>query len=227
MSVHKLIVVAVLIAVSPPPAQAAAVLGRVRHAGKAPQRARIKPDKDPEVCGRTPLFDESLVVSADGGLKNAVVSIEGAPAGGPAEPVTIDQVGCRYAPHVQSATLGSELRFKSSDAVFHNVHAFQDGRTKVNIALPVKGSKARTKLDHAGTVTIKCDAGHSWMQAFVLVYPHRLHGVTDDTGRFRIADVPPGMHKIRVWHEKLGEQTGTVEVKAGADAAFEVTLEAK
>lgn len=231
MSAHVIVRVLValgfVLATAPAPAWGEAVVGRVHHAGKAPPRARIKPDKDPQVCGKTPLLDESVVVSGDGGLKNAVVSIEGAPAGGGGGAVTVDQVGCRYTPHVQSATVGGELRFKSSDAIFHNVHAFQDGHTKLNVAMPVKGSKAKGKLDQPGLVTIKCDAGHTWMQAYVVVFPHKLHAVTDDAGRFKIADVPPGTHKIKVWHEKLGEQTGTVEVKAGGDGTFEVMLGAK
>jgi plastocyanin len=203
----------------------ASVTGRIRYPGKAPARARITPTKDPGVCGRPPLTDESLVVGKDGGLAGAVVSIEGAPADASAPGVArVDQVGCRFVPHVQAAVAGSELQIKSSDNTLHNVHAYQDGNTRFNIAMPVKGSRSKQKLTEPGLVSLKCDAGHTWMQAFIQVLPHRLFAVTDEAGKFRIAGVPAGSHKVKVWHEKLGERMGLVDVKEGGEATFELTM---
>jgi hypothetical protein len=38
---------------------------------------------------------------------------------------------------------------------------------------------------------------------------------------FTIANVPPGHHQIRVWHERYGWLTKTVDVKAGATSAVD------
>ena len=46
--------------------------GRIVYDGKAPAPAPIKVDKDPEVCNKHPLIDESLEVGPTGGLKNAL-----------------------------------------------------------------------------------------------------------------------------------------------------------
>ena len=49
--------------------------GRIVYDGKAPAPPAIKVDKDPEVCGKAGLVDESLEVGPSGGLKNALVSL--------------------------------------------------------------------------------------------------------------------------------------------------------
>lgn len=206
-------------------ASAETVTGKIKYTGKPPGKVTIKPNKDPEVCAKKPLYDESLLVGAGGGLENAVVSIEAPPAGAPTPgKAEVDQLGCRFVPHVQAVTTGTALTVKSGDAVFHNVHAYQNGATKFNIALPVKGTKSRQKLDGPGRVVIKCDAGHTWMEAHVVVFEHAWFAVTGADGTFKIDGVPPGTHKVRVWHEKLGELEGSVEVKAGAPATVELAL---
>src|SRR5438093_1387950 len=50
-----------------------------------------------------------------------------------------------------------------------------------------------------------------------------LYGVSDASGAFKLDNVPPGKHKVEVWHETLGTMTQEVEVKAGAPS--KVTFE--
>ncbi|MBI2374827.1 MAG: carboxypeptidase regulatory-like domain-containing protein [Deltaproteobacteria bacterium] len=225
-----LIVTLALFASSPALAQttAGSVTGRVSYAGPAPKAATIKATTDVEVCGKGSIPDESLIVGADKGIKNAVVAIAGLP-GGKQSPMkaTLDQVGCVYVPHVQAVTVGSELLIRSSDSTLHNTHAFQGGNTRFNIALPLKGSKSKQKLPNPGHVSFKCDAGHSWMDAHAWVFDHPYFAVTDASGDFAIANVPEGTHKVTVWHEKLGELSATVEVKADQKATLNLTMSSK
>ena len=51
------------------------IAGTVKFDGAPPPRKPIDISKDREVCGAVPHYDESLVVSAGGGIANAVVSI--------------------------------------------------------------------------------------------------------------------------------------------------------
>jgi len=51
--------------------------------------------------------------------------------------------------------------------------------------------------------------------------------VTDEKGSFTLANVPPGTHKIKVWHETLGEVTKEVTVKAGEEAKVTIELAKK
>jgi hypothetical protein len=44
---------------------------------------------------------------------------------------------------------------------------------------------------------------------------HKSLPVSDDTGKFKIENVPAGKQTIEVWQERYGVLTQTVEVKAG------------
>ena len=68
---------------------------------------------------------------------------------------------------------------------------------------------------------LTCDL-HRWMVSYVAVVDHPYFAVSAEDGSFTIANVPPGRRTIRVWHERMGELTQTVDVKAGA--AAEVTF---
>ena len=47
--------------------------------------------------------------------------------------------------------------------------------------------------------------------------------LTDETGSFKLPNVPAGTYKLEVWQEKLGTQTKDVTVKAAGDSS--VTFE--
>jgi hypothetical protein len=56
-------------------------------------------------------------------------------------------------------------------------------------------------LQRQGVVELKCNAGHVWMNANVIVVRHPYYAVTDDRGVFTLSDVPPGEYEIVAWHE--------------------------
>lgn len=208
---------ALALAALPAAARAGAIEGRVTTTQKASKKT-LPVTQDHGVCGKKGVEDESLLVSGDGGLANAVVSLEGAPAsaGKPAE-VHLDQKACRFIPHVQSATQGAKLVILNNDKVLHNVHAFRGQDTAFNVALPTAPLRNQQTLKEPGLMSMKCDAGHSWMSAYIAVFPHAHHTVTGKDGKFTLPDVPPGKYKLRTWHEKLGEKS--VDVTVGGDKA--------
>ena len=54
------------------------------------------------------------------------------------------------------------------------------------------------RFDRPGIVRVFCDI-HSHMNAFILVFSHPFFAVTDDEGRYRIDNVPPGtLHRRRL-----------------------------
>ena len=63
-------------------------------------------------------------------------------------------------------------------------------------------------------VRVFCEI-HSHMSAFVLVFAHRFFDTTDDSGRYRIAGVPPGTYTLAVWHEGEVRETRVVRVPEG------------
>jgi hypothetical protein len=61
------------------------------------------------------------------------------------------------------------------------------------------------------------------MKSWVVVAEHPFYAVTDAAGGFRIANVPPGKYKLRMWQEALGETTRDIVVgPQGGAATFDV-----
>lgn len=180
-----------------------ALKGAVHLEGAAPKPAKLSVTKDPAVCGKDKP-SEFLILGKENGVKNAVVSLEGVPQGSPPAPATvvIDQKTCQYTPHVQAAPAGSTVELRNSDPVLHNVHGYrQGGTTLFNLAMPVQNQRTKQTLKKAGLSWFRCDAGHTWMSAYVWTFDHPFFAVTNGSGEFAINDVPPGKYKLRVWHE--------------------------
>lgn len=202
-----------------------AVKGRVVFKGEPPARGELTVNKNEDFCGQT-VPDESLVVSGDGGVKNAVVYIDGITKGkAPSkEPAVIDNMKCAFVPHVVIGVLGGELQVKNSDPILHNTHLYTDSRTLVNLALPLQDQTISRPIRKSGLLTGKCDA-HSWMSTYIMVLEHPYAAATDESGSFEIGDIPPGTYKLKMWHEELGEQEKELKVEPGgaAEAVFETS----
>lgn len=181
--------------------------------------------QDGAVCGVN-VPDPSVIVT-DKKLANAVVWIDGLASGAATVPVeaTLDQRTCIYAPHVQAAAKGSKLTVINSDPVLHNAHSTLDGtRTVFNLAMPTKDQRITTDLRRAGLMSVKCDAGHTWMSAYIWVFDHPYFAVTGADGSFSIAGVPAGDHTLRVWHEQLGVRDVPVTVLANGTVKMAVNI---
>ncbi len=66
-------------------------------------------------------------------------------------------------------------------------------------------------MDEPGIVRVFCEI-HSHMNAFILVFAHRFYDVTDEQGRYRIDQVPPGTYTLVAWYEGAIRQTRPVTV---------------
>jgi hypothetical protein len=217
-----------LLASSPSPAAAGAlgsVAGTVRVAAPVPARPALPVFKNHEVCGDG-VADDRLVVGPDGGVRFAIVSIEGVKGGTrPARDVTIvlDNRACRFEPHVQVAEVGQWLEIRNSDPILHNADARIGQDTLFNVALwPER--RVRKPLARAGLIAITCDVRHTWMRAWVAVAGDPYHAVTDLYGAYDIRDVPAGTYTLRVWHEELGTIEKPLKITAGEATVMDVVL---
>jgi len=198
-----------------------AVAGTVRFTGSIPAPVELPVTKDPSVCGEMKTSQE-LVISSTRGIKNAIVTIEGISAGKPLEipeaPI-LANAKCLYEPHVQALPVGTRLQIVNDDPVLHNTHGVLGGSKSVfNIALTTRGRMIRKLLKEPGLIEVGCDAGHTWMKAYVLVSEHPYYAVTDTSGAYSIKDVPPGTYSMTIWHEMLGKQTREVTVRSDASS---------
>jgi len=192
------------------------ISGFVRYQGKVDKAKFLEVTKNREVCGK--VADESLVVGPGGGLRYAVVTLEGIARGKAVERETVhelDNVKCRFAPHVQTATVGQFLLVKNGDPILHTAHAYTpEGQPHFNVGL-YPGRVSRKPLVKPGVFKILCEV-HPWMSAYVVVSEHPYHAVTDAYGEYQLSEVPAGKYRLRVWHEKLGIKEQEIDVKAGA-----------
>lgn len=205
------------------------ISGMVKLQGAAPAAKTVEITKDKEVCGaHGEIKSEEVVVGAGGGLANAVVSITNITKGKPMEARTpeLDQVGCKYVPHVLAFPAGSSVKIKNSDGILHNIHTYSTKNPSVNLAQPKFKKEMQQKFDQPEVIKVTCDA-HGWMLGWFISQDHPYYAVTDANGGFKLTDVPAGEYELKVWHEKLGEKTSKVTVAAGGDAKTDFELASK
>jgi hypothetical protein len=123
--------------------------------------------------------------------------------------------------------VGGTVDFLNSDRLLHNLHSVSKENATFNRTQP-RGRIVPITFTRAETITVTCDL-HSWMKSWVVVAEHPFYAVTDPAGAFRIANVPPGKYKLRLWQEALGSSSRDVVVgPQGAAVTFDVkTLELK
>lgn len=203
------------------------ISGRVVFVGDPPAAKKVKVTKDNEKCGAE-ITAEDLVVGADKGIQNAVVSVvgvKGAPPK-PANPPTIDQKGCVFRPHVVIAPAGAGVDILNDDGILHNFHTSSTKNSPMNRAQPGFRKKMTETFNQAEIIKVNCDA-HSWMSGWIVVTDHPYIDATDSSGAFKISDVAPGNQTIEVWHETLGKITKTVAVKAGEETKITIEMSRK
>ena len=178
--------------------------------------------KNRAFCG-TSVPNETLLVSTEGGLRNAVVLLHPLANKISVQPgsLTLDNWHCAFTPHVQVGTVGSELLLKNSDPILHTVHARLGPETLFNVGLP-RWRQVKKRLDRPGIVRINCDVLHTWMSAAIVVADTPYAAVTDGRGQFSFNDIPLGAYDLEVWHERLGTRHQQVRLSAGGFASIEV-----
>ena len=182
------------------------ISGTVKWSGPLPRIAAFPIDKDPQICdpdSHKTRDLERLIVGPQNGVANTVVFLKDISRGKamdiPEPRRSLDQKQCRYEPHILLVPENGPLQLKSSDAVLHTVH--MDGAASYNLPFPFIDRPVTRTMPAAGLVNVRCNGGHSWMNAEIMVVSHPYYAVTDESGKFELTDVPPGQYQIVAWHE--------------------------
>jgi plastocyanin len=198
-----------------------AVKGKVTFKGAAPKIKAISMDADPACAAKhtTPVFPESVVIKADGSMKNVFVyvskGLEGKTFPAPSTPVVLDQNGCMYAPHVFGIMPGQQLQVVNSDATTHNVHSLADVNEQFNVGQRAgQAPIVKTFTKPEATVPLVCNQ-HPWMRAVAHVISNPYFAVSDADGAFDLKGLPPGKYTITAIHEKYGSINQEITVVAG------------
>jgi hypothetical protein len=182
------------------------ITGTVKWNGPVPKMPTVTINKDVEVCdpqSQKKRDLERLIVAANGGVANTVVFLKDITKGKamdlPEGRQFLNQRTCRYEPHVLLVADNGTLQLKSSDPILHTVH--MSGASDYNLPFPFANQTVTRTMNREGIVDLRCNAGHVWMNAEMLVVRHPYYTVTDEDGNFRLNNVPPGEYEIEAWHE--------------------------
>lgn len=196
------------------------VKGRVHFAGKPPARIKVDMTLDPGcVRGQADNYTEQYVVH-EGKLANVYIYVKSGPqaalAAVPTAPqaAVMDQLGCKYSPHVVAVMRGGTIEFRNPDPTMHNIHTLPPaGERQVNVSQGPRGPVQVLQFKQAEVMMpVRCDL-HPWMNAFINVADTPFYAVTDRDGSFEIENMPAGTYVVGAVHEKMGEQDITVTVK--------------
>ena len=202
------------------------LVGTVRYTGPLLPPLEVVVPADQRACGQT-VPSHIFRVGQTRGLRDVIVTIEGIASGKAISlqtPAALTSIKCQFEPHVKAVPVGAKLELRNDDPIPHNAHGVLDGaRTLFNVALPIRGFHLPEVMSTPGLVTVRCDAGHTWSGAYILVLDHPYSAVTDSMGAFSISDIPPGSYRVKAWHEMGGAQEREVTIRAAArtDLAFE------
>ncbi len=155
----------------------------------------------------------------------AVVYIQQAQGTFPAKSEQMDQKEMQFKPLVLPIVAGTTVKFLNSDPTPHNV--FSPDTDKYNLGTWPQG---QTK-DHAFAscpkppcVYTQLCRVHPEMQGYIVVLQNPYFAVTDKTGHYQIAGVPPGSYTLAVWYEKGKAAPKPVTVEAGKPATVDFAI---
>ena len=207
---------------------AGSIRGTVVLGSRALPQKKLAVTIDQYVCG-TEKDAGDLLLSPQNELRNAVVWLENPPpnAAWPAEAkkVEVDQKGCVFVPRVVVVPAGGTVDFLNSDRLLHNVHAAPKLNNSFNRTQP-KSRTVPIAFTKPEIVRVTCEL-HSWMTAWVVVAAHPFYAVTGPDGQFTFNDLPPGVYKLQVWHERLGMVPASVTVGRQGQASVKIEMQAR
>jgi plastocyanin len=151
-----------------------------------------------------------------------VDAISGKTFPAPTQHPVIDQKGLLFQPHVTAVQVGTTVDFLNSDSVAHNVFWTSIGGNKKlghNLGTWPKGERKSFKFDTPGAVPILCNV-HPEMSAYLVVAPTPYFAISDQTGNYKIENVPDGNYTVTAWHEGAKGQSKPVAVSGDAKADF-------
>ena len=212
---------------------------------------------DPQYCGRISngrgwrlLHD--FVVGQNGGLKDAIVLLEGVEAGKPFEVSVplIEARDCMFQPFMTIVRNGHAVEVINMDPVMHDIQGYETSieagaRVLFNTPLVMNHQHNRGDIhaihNHApgkslvgpiylnkGRRTFYMQCGfHAFMESWAMAVNNPYYALTDDNGKFSLEHVPPGTYQLVVWHPQTGPGlTKTVVVKPDGKLDEQLSLPA-
>jgi plastocyanin len=207
------------------------VSGKVTYEGTPAKPKPIDMSKEPSCAAQhpAPITTETVVTGPGNALDNVVVYVSaGAPddTTPPSQPVSIDQKGCQYIPHVVPMVVNQELKVINDDKTSHNIHPLAKINREWNKSQPPGTPPFTEKFEKPEFIPVKCNI-HPWMHSSFAVLKNSHYGVSTGDGAFTIANLPPGKYTLTAWHESYGEQTQEVTISGTETKSVNFVFKAK
>jgi hypothetical protein len=188
-------------------------------------------------------------------FRDVVVYLEGIDKGKPFHQGAVPQIeakDCLFLPFTTVVRDDQTVTVVNMDPVMHDIQAYETShlgaRVLFNVPLPMNPQHPRNVKDrsdagmyhqHLGGPPMKqvvnlskgrrifvMQCGfHAYMESWGLAVTNPYFAKTDEQGRFRMTDVPPGTYKLVVWHPYIRtviEQTVRIGPKGSVEANFTV-----
>lgn len=205
-----------LVPSAPHAARSAQAGGTVEgHVELSPRAARRVAARYPGAGGGTHLV----------GAVPPVAFIAGPVAGAPAAPSRaprLAQQDTSFRPALLVVPVGARVEFPNADPFFHNVFSYSPAR-RFDLGRYPRGESRTVTFDRPGVAKVYCEI-HQWMRAAVVVVENPFHAPVGPDGRFRIAGVPAGRHRLTVWDVDRGERTVELTVPSSGAVRVQVRL---
>lgn len=151
---------------------------------------------------------------------DAVVMLE--PASGksavkPGPQLDVSQDKRQFHPRVTVLTTGTPVNFPNFDTVRHHVYSFSPAKVfelKLYAGVPNKP----LVFDKPGIVILGCNI-HDQMVAWIVVSETPWYALVGADGKAKVADVPAGNYRMRVWHPAMPVNTEAPAVALTVGAA--------
>lgn len=214
------------------------VSGSVKFVGMSPPPKQFELRRSPDraYCGALSdgsgyRFLREVAVGPDGGLKDAVVVIEGIQKGKSfnLKETRLDANVCQFVPFVSVMRDRHPLTVTNLDPVAHDLQIYERDQEHVFImfhrpALTRSGTTDQIRLTGSRCeVTMQCGM-HPFMQGHGIAVDNPYYGITELDGGFTITDLPAGTYRIVAWHPVLGAQQQEVTVAANESSRISFTF---
>jgi plastocyanin len=178
------------------------------------------------VSGQVAILERPGEVSED--LANTVVFLEPLAAGKSKAPsLTNTMIALekrQFSPRVRVIVEGSKIEFPNQDPWNHNVFSKSNGGFDTGVF--GRGKTRDQKFEQAGVYSLYCNV-HPRMTAFVIALRTPYFTQAGADGRYSLANVPAGLYKLNVWHDRATLVTKDVTIPATGLANLRTELDAR
>ena len=135
----------------------------------------------------------------------------------------LENNNCAWDPAVQAVFTGGALNVINSDPLAERAFALDVATGDTVAVAPFTDDGEIIPYDRLlrtpGVYEFSVES-RPMSRAWVAAFDHPYFAVTNGSGAFTIAGVPPGVHQVKAWHPMLGVTTGAVTVVAGRAASL-------